>query len=411
MLSPSEQVKLQQLIRDHSRADHEARGLRHVVASLERCWDAVSRAETGRGRSQSPAGGMSSESVADSHRCLPPELFDELSTKLGLLSFARLEYVKAANDRLVDATVLERARQRCESLVHSLDGMYTNAKWKPGAKHTYECPIKFADQTAQLKKKLLDAYQERRTVEEALSQQTRCIEGLLVEIDGFKSIEKELFDARTEVRIKQSELKAVEEEISSLHRLLSRKRLMLGRQEKIDVKQHVRQLEADKRVVQKRLAGHQDQVRVNEQAIRHRALTIAKLEQKVEALADVLGGSEGAAAERVEAELVDELQVTIEQLSRQTAEQQQTMDQLDADIEDLHARARALEKATLGAQEEEAKIRREHKRMRGMIEKELSAQLGATNAALEALQGEISVLREKSNERSKSQRSATSAAE
>jgi hypothetical protein len=338
---------------------------------------------------------------------IPPELFDDLSTKIGVLAHERRRYLEQLAGKETDGVMLERARVSTEELVATLDRLQTQSLWRPGSKRPFECPIKFADETMSLRRKLLETYASRQVIEAGLCSLSSSIEEVMRKIDKHWGLDRELHEARTEVKVKQSELKAVNDEIVSLQRLLARKKTMLTRQEKVDVKVHVRVLEAEKRVVQKRLCGHQEHVRTNEQAIRHRALVIAKLEQKIECLANVLGGDDGAAAERVDVQLVADLQTSIEQLVKQTTDQQRSMDRLDAELEDLEARMRTLAKATAGATEEERKVLAEHRRMRGLVEKELSAQLSATAASLETLQAEITALR--AEERSRSQRSTTSA--
>jgi predicted RNase H-like nuclease (RuvC/YqgF family) len=379
---------LRELTRELCVRDAEARRLRDEVLLLEKANNANAIAWLDIADSASMAEGAFGAQY-------PIEFVDELQQKINEAKVAIGQYRDALNQRQLSREEMLRKKMAVEERQKELDVLYSAAKWKPGSKVGYECPIQLRDEASMLRSKMVGLCEEHSACETTLRRQTEELIRLTELIASHSGAEEALFKAQERLKLLQSEYNDVAEEIQSLHRILKRKDRMLERSQRDNAgsASRVRHCEAAKRVAHAKLQSHQDHVRQNDVAIRHRALQIAKLSKRIELIADAIGGDEGAAAPPVEVDVVNDVRKEVDELTKEQVELDRELSEVDREIEDLEGRIKTLSRAAQVAEDEEQRVRRNHERLMQAVEKHLIDADEEAKSHIMALQREIEQLK------------------
>ena len=393
-----------EVAKEIGKLDARAKELRQEVSSLEHSRHAremyqqscehrasVTGSNTPRGPGAMADGGAL---VANRNDPYVEEFVDELHKHISLTKLQLESHAASVDRRRHSMLSLERSRAQHDFLSKELEQLQQTAKWRPGSNTTRDCPIVLRDEASRTKKQLLDLYCDRSALERLLLQQTKDVESLSKDVQLYHSCDDALRELRTEVAVQEQQLCSMQEEIDGLHRLLKRKDKMFDTLKHKTEHKHVKELETSKRVTQAKLSGHKEQVRSNDIAIRHRAVVIAKLSQRLELIGDALTGEEGNHSERVDAEVVEGLRRETDILTKEHTENREKLSQLDADVEDLEHRAQTLTNAARIVDDEERRRKREHDKYLKLVEGQLDAQRLEAASYLESLREEIECLKE-----------------
>lgn len=369
--------RISELLRELADQEVESRYLRSEVANLERAAILISPQTSADGESaqssalqvhQDPAANKlvpsktSQQSLV--HPFMPEEFLDTLSDKREIMIKAQRDYIALCEEKKRLVELVERNKVAAEGLNADLERFYERAKWRPGASTNYACPITTDNENSRLKKKLLEVYQEAQTTQKQMIKQTDQLKSLALELESMQHVDEEHFGAQTELRLKNGELKAVMDEINSCARIYQQKEKYLAKiSDHSRDKEQIRHIDADKRVAQKALVGHKDQARQADAGIRHRALLITLLEERIEIIGEAIRGDASPSASeessnpanqsapaadvpRVDVQFVERIRNDILRLQKLIAENTHIIDIADSQLEIAEDRVRIIERST-----------------------------------------------------------------
>ncbi|CCW71074.1 unnamed protein product [Phytomonas sp. Hart1] len=136
-----------------------------------------------------------------------------------------------------------------------------------------------------------------------------------------------------------------------------------------------------------------DQLKSNDAAIRHRAMQIAKSQKRLELIGEAVSTGESDGEERVDVEVADHLVSEINAMYDLHAEACAHMDKLDADIEKMEYKVRAINQAILGAKKELRTVNDSRMHKISLLRKEIVREQKANNFNIAALEKEVEKVR------------------
>ncbi|KEG07591.1 hypothetical protein DQ04_09331000 [Trypanosoma grayi] len=325
---------------------------------------------------------------------LPIEAVGDLNNKAGEVTLLVREYKKLLGEQKQLESILE------VSLAKTAEANEENKELKKLIGCSNGEPVTHVKDATEaiayangLRHDVMKALVERDGVKVTLKRQTECLRKIATELVGTRNLEELREEAAQQLEKKRLELENIRDETDAMRRLLGRKDKMLEKEVPIDEVAVARAAETDRRVVMHRLEKEQKNVRLNEMAVRHRALQIAKLEKRIEMIGDAVGGDESAADERVDAELVEQLRKEILSLGRVYQECGARLELLDADVSDLDRRATGLTRTTANVKKEMRRLEKDHRKFTNFQRKELEVEQAATEQEIRDIEREVEMLR------------------
>ncbi|EPY32166.1 hypothetical protein AGDE_08830 [Angomonas deanei] len=223
------------------------------------------------------------------------------------------------------------------------------------------------------------------------------------------SAEEQLEEGRAILTEKKKHLIELKEEHRKLDRNVRTKDKVLEKKPTGATEEEiVRSANYDRQVALYEKSKEEDQIKLNELAVRHRAMEISKAEKRLEMIGDAVTGDGLDEEERVDVELVDELIEEIKGLYNLEIEARAKIDQVDAEVERIEYRVSALELTTDSTRKEMAKIEKDHKRYMKKIKEELNSEQQVNDRDISKLEKELETLRSEVSESRSRRRSVQS---
>lgn len=371
--------------------DDKLKLIRSEVATLELSRHAEEMQEAGEHQRKLTSRSNGTTSQDDVFR----QFFDQLWIKVSEGQQCLRDLENAVKERDLSENEVKFLTNQHHEKTELLKSMQTQASWKPGLGKLRECPITQQDKALFDKQKLVSAFEEREITAHAVAKQFETMKSTADELSELnEQTSSTRKDLQMELEITKQEKRSVQDEIDGVLRLLKRKDKLfdssVGRKHSEQLK--VRDLESNKRVVQSKLQNHTEQIRVHENAIRHRAALLNRLVVRIEEIGDALSGSVSH-QERVDVEVAEGIRKEIDILERESEENKSRLTALDGDIEDLESRIKTLEKATKLVEEEERRRRKDHHRFVCIANEQLEAQRNERANLLCGLEEEVEALR------------------
>eukprot|EP00758_Cryptobia_borreli_P007644 Tbor_TRINITY_DN5317_c3_g5::TRINITY_DN5317_c3_g5_i1::g.4581::m.4581 len=220
---------------------------------------------------------------------MPEEFIEELYRKRDKIHTAKKEYVKYLEEKDKLMQVLERNHQREDTRQKYLSEIYNYCGWEPGEKPKFTSYVQPMDECVRLRRKLQDIQRSTDAVDNQLHHATSILQDLGEKNDALNNVNKELFDAQTELRLKEFEYRGVCEEISYYKRIFQKKIKMLDGMNNNNARtREIKHLEAEKRVKSLKLLEHKTNVSQTEVSVRLKALQIRELEHKINKIGEAI---------------------------------------------------------------------------------------------------------------------------
>ncbi|EPY36072.1 hypothetical protein STCU_00769 [Strigomonas culicis] len=259
---------------------------------------------------------------------------------------------------------------------------------------------------------LIQAYRERESTKNFLTRLQGDLQEVAAHVEDTRSAEEQLLEAKDVLAEKRDTLNQLRAERYRLSHGIAHKDLILDRPVTGPTPEELlRSANYDRSVALYEKSKEEDQIKVNELAVRHRAMEIAKSAKRLEMIGDAVAGNGLDEEERVDVELVEELMSEIKGLYDLEVEARAKAEMLDAEIERMEYRGGALELTTDSTQKEMGKIEKDHKRYMKSIQRELSSEQQANNQNISKLEREVESLRSKVSQSASRRRSAATSAQ
>lgn len=243
-------------------------------------------------------------------------------------------------------------------------------------------------------KQLIMAYQERENIRISLRRQSAQLGRMAALVEETINAQEQKEEAKTVLAEKTAKLKELKAERARMERTVGTKDKNLCKKSRgLTEEEAVRMANMDRRVAMLELQREKEHIRSNRQAVRHRAMQIARAEKRLEMIGDAVGGNGLAEEERVDVEIVDSLMAELKDLYRQRAEADLRADMLDADIERLDYKCGALVRTTEGTRREMAKVEKEHQKYLNTLEKEVKQEEMINSHNIKTIEREITTLK------------------
>ncbi|ORC91714.1 uncharacterized protein TM35_000053100 [Trypanosoma theileri] len=383
------------LVKTLLKSEEDCRALREELATLEK-----TRRLKERGEMSISDDAINSSAISKSSKSrtltLPIEAVGDLNSKAGELSLVVKNHKKLLRERKQLENILEGSIEQTAEAKEENEALKNTIGFSEGA--TLANLRDATDAIAaknKLKHDILNALSDREVIKLTLKRQTENIKSLTEELLASKSWEEQRADAAEQLENKKTELNKLREEVQSMQRLLGRKDKQLDNKKPVDELALAKSAENDRRVVLHKLDKEQEYVRLNDMAIRHRALQIAKLEKRIEMIGDAVGGKDSDDDdERVDIELLEQLRKEILSLGRLHIEANARLEALDADVADLDRRSTGLVRTTANVRKEMSRIEREHRKFVNAQKKEVEVEQAAVDYEIKLIEKEIEMLRQ-----------------
>ncbi|KAH9593060.1 hypothetical protein LSM04_007829 [Trypanosoma melophagium] len=382
------------LVKTLLKAEEDCRALREELATLEK-----TRRLKERGELSIADDTINSSAISRSSKprtlTLPIEAVGDLNSKAGELSLIVKKHKKLLQERKQLEDILEGSMEQTAEAKEENEALRECIGFSEG--NTLANLRDAADAIGlrnKLKHDILNALSDREVVRLTLKRQTENLRKLAEELVASKSFEDQREEAVEQLENKKNELNNLRAEVYSMQRDLGRKDKELDNEKPVDELALAKSAENDRRVVIHKLEKEQECVRLNDMAIRHRALQIAKLEKRIEMIGDAVGGNDSGDDERVDIELLEQLRKEILALGRLHIEGNVRLEALDADVADLDRRATGLVRTTANVRKEMHRIEKEHRKFVNAQKKELEVEQAAVEYEIRQIENEIDMLRQ-----------------
>ena len=395
--------QLSLLLQELAQDEAEVRCLREDVLNLE-----VITAVQGEGAVAEVSHISREEKREMIRQEMPPKLLAELVSKRDLLRAARETYIKALESKHTAEVTMDASFADEDSKEDHLEKLYTRAKWRPGQKAAYVCPITVSDENTRLKKKLVELYQSRKVLEEQTERLSSAVKALVAEVEGNSGLEKERFTAETESRLKDFELREVQDEIKMYQRILQKKNRMLDSAPSPKSKQFkVKMIEDDKRAAVLKLTNQRTSALTAVSTIRYTAVLLRQLEERIEMIGEAVRGdvsndpSDQSTPDgltdvpRVDVQLLEEAGREVQRLTLEQASNLERLENVDGLIEVVERKIAVLEYATKRAQIKTEQTRTENEHFLALLDDEFRDHEDEVNEVVDQLKSEISQIKQK----------------
>jgi hypothetical protein len=336
------------------------------------------------------------------------EFYDELNAKVSEATILLNQFRSNKQELTTKEAVLKKSMAHVAAQEKHFAWMNEQAKWR-SSNGPRNCPLKVHDEQSELQQRVRDLCDTQRGLEQDIAHQAARLGTLRDRVDETPAYEEELRQLKTEVAVLGLQDSAVQDEINANIRLLKRKDRLHTSASTRSTLPEMRDLDATKRVTQSKLSGHREQVRINEAAIQHRTIIIARLQQRLETIGDaLLGGDLSGAHERVDATLLESLRKETEILTRDRTDNDSRIAALEGDYDQLANRKRILQNAMRVVEEEEGRRRREHEKYTRLVDQQRENQRVSTDRTLHQLEDELTTLRSEVGSQRRSRSSPSS---
>ena len=316
-------AKLSAMVKELAKKDAEARELRMDLEFLENA-DALNMATDHPGGARHP--------IDDDDE-------KELIKARNLMKVAHDRKQAAFAEKERAAERLAKSAAATDMLRSELSKLQEAACWKPGDAYGYVDPVATANEIEGWKKAIADKLEMKALLQRDINKQTAQLTALAKEFRSHESAEKDLFDAQTELKTVQEQIRLAKDEANSLRRILKRKESMVDKLETSNDTVDIKQLEANKRLSASKLQKHREAMRNNDVMIRNQAMRIQKFEDKLELIGEAIRGDGDEAEEaegeiqRVDAEILADVQREITQMKQTAQRQTNELSSLDTKLE------------------------------------------------------------------------------
>ncbi|CUG06446.1 Hypothetical protein, putative [Bodo saltans] len=336
------------------------------------------------------------------------EFYDELNAKVSEAAILLNKFRANKQEVTTKLAALKKTEAHVASQEKHLAWMNEQAKWR-SSQGPRNCPMKVHDEQSDLQQRVRELSETQRTLEKDITHQATRLGTLRDKVDETPAFEEELRQLKTEVAVLGLEDSSVQDEINANLRLLKRKDRLHTSASTRSTLPEMRDLDATKRVTQSKLSGHREQVRINEAAIQHRTIMIARLQQRLETIGDALLGDDTSNAhERVDATLLESLRKETEILTRDRIDNDARIAALDGDYDQLANRKRILQNALRVVEEEEGRRRKEHDKYTRLVDQQRDNQRASTDRTLHQLEDEVATLRSETGSQRRSRSNPSS---
>ncbi|EPY41739.1 hypothetical protein AGDE_02185 [Angomonas deanei] len=278
---------------------------------------------------------------------LPQDFVDQLVHKSGDVENLIKEHKQLNTEKAALQAALEEATRKAQEEEQQMVSLSELAGADSDGKSALTIGIKKKNEYQAALKGLVEDYNTRDTVKDQLLKMQAELERLAGLVEETISAEEQLEEGRAILTEKKKHLIELKEEHRKLDRNVRTKDKVLEKKPTGATEEEiVRSANYDRQVALYEKSKEEDQIKLNELAVRHRAMEISKAEKRLEMIGDAVTGDGLDEEERVDVELVDELIEEIKGLYNLEIEARAKIDQVDAEVERIEYRVSALELTT-----------------------------------------------------------------
>lgn len=241
---------------------------------------------------------------------------------------------------------------------------------------------------------LVAMYREREVMRRAMNEQSKQFTKLATTAEDTANAEEQKAEAIAVLAEKSAKLEKLTKERKQLERLVHAKDDILDKKPKGPSKEDIiRSANYDRRVALYELEKEGEQLKMNDAAVRTRAMQIAKAEKRIEMIGDAVAGDGLNDEERVDAELMEELINETAALYNLHTEACLRMDSLDAQLEKITYKINAITQVIKSTDRERQRIVSEHERYLSKLQQEYNQEQTANAQGISRAETEVECLR------------------